>query len=84
MTMTFRVRVSSFEAVCRMAEQGVGIGIVPLAAARRARRSMAVKIVPLSDPWTERDLVVATRPGAEASPHAQALIDWLLKGEGAA
>lgn len=77
LTMAFRVRVGSFEAVCRMAEQGVGVGVVPLAAARRARRTMAISIVSLSDPWTERALVVATRPGAEPSPHARALIEWL-------
>lgn len=84
MTMSFRVRVSSFMAVCRMTEQGVGVGIVPLASARRARRSMKIRVLSISDPWTERALVVATRPGAEPSPHAQALIDWLLKEADAA
>lgn len=81
LAMAFRVRVGSFEAVCRMAEQGVGVGIVPLAAASRASRSMAIRIVPLTDAWTERALVVATRRGAELSPHAQALVAWLA-GEG--
>ena len=73
----FRVRVGSFESVCRMAEQGVGIGIVPAAAARRARRSMSIAVVSLSDAWTERTLVIATRGRQSLSPHARDLLDWL-------
>ncbi|MGA0531843.1 LysR family transcriptional regulator [Hansschlegelia sp. KR7-227] len=80
-SVALRVRVRGFDAVCRMVEQGVGVGVLPAAAARRARRSMAIRAVPLSDPWATRTLVVATRPGGPApSPHAQALIDWLLGG----
>lgn len=79
LAMSIRIRVGSFGAVCRMAEQGVGVGVVPLAAARRARLSMAIEVTPLADAWAERSLVVATRPGVAPSPHAQALIDWLEK-----
>lgn len=76
--LTLRVKVRGFDAVCRMAEQGVGVGIVPAAAARRARRSMAIGVAPLSDAWAERSLVIATRPHEPLSPHAQALVDGLL------
>ncbi|WP_020177539.1 LysR substrate-binding domain-containing protein [Methylopila sp. M107] len=83
-TMTFRVRVGSFESVCRMAEQGVGIGIVPAAAARRARRSMSIAVVPLADGWTERTLVIATRGEGSLSPHARDLVEWLRADAGRA
>jgi DNA-binding transcriptional LysR family regulator len=50
------VSVNSFDAVCRMVEAGLGIGILPSSAAsgyagvrRFARR-------PLSEPWAEREL----------------------------
>lgn len=83
-TMTLRVRVRGFVAVCRMAEHGVGVGIVPMAVARRARRSMSIHVAALADPWAARALVVATRPGT-LTPHAQALVDWLTpEGAGAA
>lgn len=75
-TIPLRVRVRGFTAVCRMAEHGVGVGIAPVSAARRARRSMAIRVVPLSDAWAGRALVIATRRGP-LNPHAQALVDWL-------
>ena len=54
-----RVRVSGFDAVCRMVEAGVGIGIVPeVASRRRCRRSMRIAIVPLAEAWAMRRLVL--------------------------
>ncbi len=77
-SLVARVRVLGLDAVCQMAEQGVGVGLVPIVAARRARRSMAIAITPLSDFWAKRNLVVATRPGASPTPQARRLIAWLL------
>jgi DNA-binding transcriptional LysR family regulator len=76
--MRLRARMRGFDAVCRMAEQGVGLAVVPIAAARRARRLMAIRTIRLTDPWAERTLMVALRRGGELSPHAQALVDWLV------
>ncbi len=72
-----RVRVASFETVCRMVEQGVGVGISPNIAATRASRSMTIRIVPLTDAWAQRDLVIATHPTRELPPHARSLVDFL-------
>lgn len=77
--MRLRARLRGFDAVCRMAEQGVGLAVVPIAAARRARRSMAIRTVRLTDPWAERTLMVALRRGSDLSPHARALVDWLVE-----
>lgn len=82
-TMSLRVRVRGFVAVCRMAEHGVGLGIVPAITARRARHSMKIRVVPLSDPWAARALVVATRRGS-LTPYAAALVGWLTDGAPAA
>jgi DNA-binding transcriptional LysR family regulator len=56
-----RIRVGGFDAVCRMVEAGVGIGIVPEAAARRCARTTAIGTVRLAEPWAERRLVICTR-----------------------
>lgn len=72
-TIALRTRLRGFDAICRMAEHGVGLGIVPLVVARRARRSMAIRVAPLSDAWAARSLVIAVRRGPLA-PHAQALV----------
>lgn len=60
-----RVQVGSFEAMCRMIEAGVGVGVLPLSSARRHARSMDIRVIPLSEPWAERRLeLVARNPQA--------------------
>ena len=56
-----RVQLRSFDAVCRMVEAGVGLGIVPETTARRAARTMAIAAVELEDPWAVRDLTLCVR-----------------------
>jgi DNA-binding transcriptional LysR family regulator len=59
--MALRVQVRSFEAVCRAVEARLGIGILPLAAARSFAPSMQLKVLPLSDDWALRRMLVCTR-----------------------
>lgn len=73
----FRVRVRSFDAICRIVEQGVGIGVVPETAARRCAGSMAISAVPLSDAWALRQLVLCVRRYADLPLPARALVDHL-------
>ncbi len=44
-----RVRSGNFETVCRMAERKLGVGLIPLAAAHRYRKSMDIQVIPLKD-----------------------------------
>jgi DNA-binding transcriptional LysR family regulator len=75
--LKLRVRVRGFDAVCRMVAQGVGLGIVSMTAAERCRRSMAIRSVPLSDPWAARRLVICVRRLAKLPAHAQRLVEHL-------
>jgi DNA-binding transcriptional LysR family regulator len=75
--LTLRVRVGGFDAVCRMAERGVGIGVVPEAAARRYRHSMAIRVIPLSDAWAKRQLIVCVRRFDGLTPQARLLVEHL-------
>lgn len=59
--MRLRVQLRSFDAVCRLVECGVGLGIVPETTAARAARTMAIEVVPLLDPWAVRDLTICVR-----------------------
>ncbi len=59
--MRLRVQLRSFDAVCRLVECGVGLGIVPETTAARAARTMAIAVVPLLDPWAVRDLTICVR-----------------------
>jgi DNA-binding transcriptional LysR family regulator len=72
-----RVQLRSFDAVCRMVEAGVGLGIVPETTAERAARTMGIAAVGLADPWALRDLTLCIRAFAELTPSAQQLVDHL-------
>lgn len=64
-TLSMRVHLSSYEAICRMIESGVGIGVIPESAAVRYRRTMRIVTVPLEEPWAirERSLLVRELEG---------------------
>jgi DNA-binding transcriptional LysR family regulator len=72
-----RVRVRGFDAICRMVEAGVGIGIVPEPAARRCAQTMQIAAMELADTWALRQLSICVK-GFETLPrHAQQLVDAL-------
>ncbi|MGK9164753.1 LysR family transcriptional regulator [Inquilinus limosus] len=75
--LKLRVRLGGFDAVCRMVEQGVGLAVVPETAARRCRRSMAIRAVPLSDPWALRRLSICVRRLDALPLHARRLVEHL-------
>ncbi len=74
-----RVQVRSFEAMCRMCEAGVGIGVVPESAARRHAQTMQIALVPISDDWAVRDRSVIVRSNSALNRTAQALVDELVR-----
>jgi DNA-binding transcriptional LysR family regulator len=75
--LRLRVQLRSFDAVCRMVECGVGVGVVPATTAARAAKTMALAIVDLSDDWAIRELAIVVRAGEALRPYAQALVDSL-------
>ncbi|MGE8359162.1 LysR family transcriptional regulator [Pseudomonas sp.] len=60
-SLSLRIQVSSFEAICRMIEAGVGIGIIPESAAQRHSRTMQLATVALNEPWAVRERSVLVR-----------------------
>src|SRR5581483_10533534 len=75
--LRLRVQLRSFDAVCRLVECKVGIGIVPETTARRAARTMAIAIVPLADAWAVRDLTICVRDVNELPLYARQLVEHL-------
>jgi DNA-binding transcriptional LysR family regulator len=75
--LKLRVQLRSFDAVCRLVECGVGVGVVPATTAARAAKTMALAIVDLSDDWAMRELNIVVRAGERLRPYAQALVDSL-------
>lgn len=73
----YRVRLRSFDAVCRMIEHNVGIGVVPEAAASRLQKSMDIRTIPILDAWSTRKLLICTQSFSELPIHAQHLIEQI-------
>jgi DNA-binding transcriptional LysR family regulator len=78
--LRLRVQLRSFDAVCRLVECDVGIGIVPETTARWATRAMAIVAVPLTDAWAVRDLTICIRSFRELPTHARQLVEHLRAG----
>lgn len=76
-SLKLRIRLRSFDAICRMVEQGVGVAVIPEAAAQRCRRSMAIATVRLSDDWALRQLTLCARRFDALPLPAQRLVQSL-------
>jgi DNA-binding transcriptional LysR family regulator len=79
-TLRLRVQLRSFDAVCRMVECNVGVGVVPATTARRAAKSMAIKAVDLTDAWALRDLTICVRDFAALPSYARQLVEHMRAG----
>lgn len=78
--LALRIQVSSFEAICRMIEGGVGIGIIPESAARRHSRTMQLAILQLDEAWAVRERSMLVRELDALPGSVRALIDRLNQG----
>jgi DNA-binding transcriptional LysR family regulator len=74
--LKLRVRLSGFDAICRMVENGVGVAVVPENAVRRDR-SIKLNIVPLTNPWAARNLMICVRRFDNLTEHAKRLVAHL-------
>jgi len=75
--LRLRVQLRSFDAVCRLVECGVGVGVVPQTTAARAVKTMALAVTDLADDWALRELTIVVRAGGELRPYAKALVESL-------
>lgn len=76
--LSYRVRLRSFESVCRMVGQSIGVGIVPQAVAARCARSSKVKRIALTDAGAARNLIICVRQLDKLPAHAQLLAEHVL------
>jgi len=72
-----RIQLRSFDAVCRMVEAGVGVGVVPQTTAARAAKTMSLAVIDLADDWALRELNIVVRAEAELRPYARELVEAL-------
>jgi DNA-binding transcriptional LysR family regulator len=76
-TLKVRIQVSSFDGICRMIEQGLGIGVLPEAAVRNEILAAGLHQVRLFDEWADRTLFIGTRSLDALSPEASRLFKFM-------
>jgi len=73
-----RIQVTSFDAVCAMAAAGLGVGIVPRAAATPYTQSLGLAALRLTDSWARRKLYLCVRSRDSLSAAARQLVEHLV------
>lgn len=76
-TPHIRVQVRSFDSMCRMVASGIGIAILPRAAAALYADALRLAMVEIGGMEADRVLLVAMRRRADLSAAAAALVDML-------
>ena len=78
-TLRPRLRLPGFDALCRVVESGIGVAVVSRSAASRNAKSMAIRAVPLRDPWAHRRLRLCVKSERALPVPARALLDHLRR-----
>ena len=73
------LHVTGFEALRRMVQAGLGIGVIPEFCARPYTRVMNLSCVPLVDSWSEYKLDICTREPETLSMSARHLLKHLTR-----
>jgi DNA-binding transcriptional LysR family regulator len=74
-----RARLRDFDAICQMVAAGVGMAVVPEAAAKRCARSMPISMVRIRDAWANRKLVICARSFKTLPRPAKQLVEHLRR-----
>jgi DNA-binding transcriptional LysR family regulator len=75
--LNIRVRLPTFEDVCRMVEQRVALAVVPESVFLRSQRVMQVRKLDLTDAWAIRELKICVRSFENLPPVARRLVEHL-------
>lgn len=75
--LRLRIHVPGFDAMCRMVQANMGIGILPHKAYELFGRAQGLHAVPLTDSWSDRRLILVVRDEAQLSPVSRLLFDYL-------
>lgn len=79
--LRLRVQVKSFDVVARLIQAGLGIGVLPETAARSFAGPMGLRLVPLTDAWAARRILLCVRQYATLPVVARQLVDHLVPGD---
>jgi DNA-binding transcriptional LysR family regulator len=72
------VRVAGYDAVCRMVQAQLGLGIVPNSYAERLSPALKIFAIPLAEDWVDRYYKICVRRTEELSVAGRLLLDHLI------
>lgn len=78
-SLRLRIHVGNYDAMCRLIESGVGIGVVAESAARRHARTTDIRVLRLVDDWAVQPLKICVRSLAALPALARELVDVLVE-----
>lgn len=78
-TLQLRAEMRSFEAVCRMVQVGLGLGLMPFQVASLLGQAMGLVARPLEEDWAQRRMLLCVKKERVANTSVAKLIDYLVK-----
>lgn len=79
--MRLRINVPGFDAVCRMVQANMGIGLIPDRAFEVIGAGMGLRSVRLRDDWARRELKIVVRDQHQLSSTGRLVLDHLRAAE---
>jgi DNA-binding transcriptional LysR family regulator len=79
--LRLRIHVPGFDAVCRMVQAGMGVGVLPLQVFDAMGRQLGLAAVALDEEWAARSLIIVVRDADALSPVSRLLFDHLRSVE---
>ncbi|MDB5750018.1 MAG: transcriptional regulator, LysR family [Ramlibacter sp.] len=75
--LVYRVLVNSFEAALKVVGANLAVSVMPRQIAEPAAQALGVRVIPLSNPWAHRRIVVCYRDESSLSQPARLLVEHL-------
>ena len=82
-TLQLRVEVRSFEAVCRMVQAGLGLGLLPYQAASVLGKGLGLAVRPLTEHWAERRMLICVSKERSTNSSVAKLLRYLTASRAA-
>ena len=79
-SIRLRIRVTGLDAMCRMIDNGLGVGVMPRRAFEWLHGAGTLACIPLQDDWATRQLQLVARDFSTLPQPARLLVDHLTAG----
>jgi len=76
-TINLKVQVTGFDALCFMVNSELGIGVLPLAIAKRYARIFGLRIIAIRESWARRKILIGVRSFESLPPAARLFVEHL-------